>query len=130
MHSISIFLIKQEDIRQEKINDICGNKETFPKVTYLGSNIYATIDIENFNEFSKNKEIGEITTDYFGGFGYQTSKFWKNGKIIFTKSDEHWRELITPINFLLKEMGVVKKSGMDEFDTINLGKYRTNEDFE
>jgi len=35
-----------------------------------------------------------------------------------------------PINEALKMMGgVERKSGMDEFDTIGLGRYRTNEDF-
>jgi hypothetical protein len=34
-----------------------------------------------------------------------------------------------PINKALKMMGIKAKKGMDEFDTINLGRYRTNEDF-
>lgn len=34
-----------------------------------------------------------------------------------------------PINKALKMMGVKTKPGMDEFDTVNLGRYRTNEDF-
>ena len=34
-----------------------------------------------------------------------------------------------PINQALKMMGVKAKPGMDEFDTVGLGRYRTNEDF-
>mgnify|MGYP003437195146 CR=1 FL=1 len=35
-----------------------------------------------------------------------------------------------PINSVLKEMGIEKTNGHDEFDTIGLGKYRSNSDFE
>ena len=35
-----------------------------------------------------------------------------------------------PINSVLKEMGIEKTNGHDEFDTIGLGKYRSNTDFE
>jgi hypothetical protein len=36
---------------------------------------------------------------------------------------------VSPINDVLKMIGVVKKGGADEFDTINLSNYRSNQDF-
>jgi hypothetical protein len=129
-HCISVYLLKQEDIRDNKITEVLDKKEKFPKVTHLGANIYAATEIPNFKEFSKGKEIGEISTDYFGGAGSQAATLWKDGKKFFSRSDEDSWSDPGPINELLKSMGVVNSPGMDEFDTINLGRYRSNRDFE
>ena len=51
-----------------------------------------------------------------------------NNKKEYDKSSEFdWTE--RPINTVLKMMGVSKKDQKDEFDTINLSNYRSNEDF-
>jgi hypothetical protein len=46
------------------------------------------------------------------------------------EKDTRTDSVSNPINQALKMMGVKAKAGMDEFDTINLGRYRTNKDFE
>lgn len=128
-HCISIYILKQEDIRDNKIDEVLDKKEKFPIVTHLGQNIYGTTEIPNFEEFSKDRVIGKITTDYFGGSGYQTATLWKDGIMTFSKSDESVWSNDGVINELLKYMGVVKSSGMDEFDTIHLGRYLCYYDF-
>ena len=128
-HCISVYLLKKEDVRNEKLDVILEDKSIGIKLTDLGEGIFATVDIPNFNEFTKGKNIAHITTDYFGGSGNQSATLWVNGEIVYHKSDEQdWS--IKPINEVLRLMGVISKSGSDEFDTINLGKYRKNEDFE
>lgn len=63
-----------------------------------------------------------IETDYFGGIGEQFAYLFVNG---VKKRPKHTS---LPINKCLKEFGVVSNPGMDEFDTLNLSKWRTNEE--
>lgn len=128
-HCISVFLIRKEEIRDEKIDSIIENStENNIKFTELKCGILATTYIPNIKEFGKDKTIAKITTDYFGGSGYQTSKLFVNNKPIMSLSDE-FEYGSSPINSVLKKMGVEKNNGNDEFDTIGLGKYRSNSDF-
>ena len=130
MHSISVFLLRKEEIRNEKIESLNGDKTLNQiKFTQMGEGILATTEIPNFKEFRKGKTIAKVETDYFGGSGEQSAKLYVDGVKKYGESDifDHSK---TPINDVLKMMGVVKKTGMDEFDTIGLGKYRTNQDFE
>ena len=127
-HSISVYLIRKEDLRDNKIENILEDKSLGIKFKELGSNILATTKIPNIREFGVNKTIAKIETDYFGGSGYQTAKLFVNNKKVYDKSDEqNWS--IKPINEVLREMGVKRNDLLDEFDTIGLGKYRKNEDF-
>ena len=129
MHSISVFLLKKEEIRNEKIESLKGDKTlTQIKFTEMNEGILATTEIPNFKEFSKDKTIAKIETDYFGGSGEQYAKLYVDGVKKYDDSDV-FDYSKTPINDVLKIMDVVKKTGMDEFDTIGLGKYRTNSDF-
>lgn len=128
-HSISVYLLRKEDLRAEKLDVVLeGSKSTNIKFTELGENILAATFIPNIKEFGKNKTIAKITTDYFGGSGDQSAKLFIDNKITYDKSSEFdWG--CRPINDVLKLMGVKPKSGMDEFDTIGLSKYRDNKDF-
>lgn len=137
MHAIDVYLFRKEDLREEKINHILDKTEnTFhmkdveePKFIELGSGIFATTVIPDSNEWRENKLICHIETDYFGGFGDQSAKLFR-GKKILIDLDTRIDPVCSPINEALKMMGgVERKSGMDEFDTIGLGRYRTNEDF-
>ena len=129
MHCISVYLIKKSELRHEKIDMILESKSD-SKIfwTEMKSDILATLYIPNIEEFGKDKTIAFITTDYFGGMGNQSAKLIINNFIIYDKDDEYDYNL-RPINTVLKKMGVVKNDGMDEFDTIGLGNYRTNNDF-
>jgi hypothetical protein len=127
-HSISVYLIRKEEIRDSKIETILDGKNINIKFKELGSNILATTNIPNIRKFGENRTIAKIETDYFGGSGSQSAKLFVNNKKVYDKSDEQdW--LSKPINDVLKEMGVQKILGQDEFDTIGLGKYRSNKDF-
>lgn len=127
-HSISVYLIRKEEIRDSKIETILENKNIGIKFKELGSNILATTQIPNIKEFGINKTIAKIETDYFGGSGNQSAKLFINNKKVYDKSDEQdWS--VKPINDVLKLMGIQRISNQDEFDTIGLGKYRTNKDF-
>ena len=128
MHAISVYLLRKEDIRDEKISQVLDNKSQSLKYTELNCGIIAMTSIPNLKEFGKNKTIAKVSTNYFGGPGEQSAKLIIDNKTVYNKNDDgNWS--IQPINHVLKEMGVKKTTGMDEFDTIGLGRYRTNEDF-
>jgi hypothetical protein len=128
-HCISIYVINKSELRDDKIDDILSNKKTSEIVwTELKENLLAATYIPNIREFGKDKTIGVLSTDYFGGAGYQEAKLFVNNKKEYDESSEiNFR--VSPINDVLKLMGIVKKEGMDEFDTINLSNFRSNRDF-
>lgn len=127
-HSISVYLIRKEELRDNKIISILEDKTYSVQFKELGSNILATTKIPKIREFGINKTIAKIETDYFGGSGHQSAKLFINNKKVYDKSDEqNWS--LRPINHVLKEMGVQRTSTQDEFDTVGLGKYRSNQDF-
>ena len=133
-HCISVFLIKKEELRDSKLETLLENKnQNGIKFTELNCGILATTHIPNLKEFGKDKTIAKIETDYFGGAGSQSAKlFINNTKELDKSSEQNWGQSIsslTPINDVLKMMGVVRNTGYDEFDTIGLGNYRSNQDF-
>lgn len=65
------------------------------------------------------KTYASIWTDYFGGMGEQGGKAWVDGTRVVSGDS---------INDALVAIGVVKNDDMDEFDTINLGRYRDADD--
>lgn len=129
MHAISVYLIRKEELRDEKIDSVLDGKATSSlKYTELKNGILALTSIPNIKQFGKNKTIAKIRTDYFGGSGEQSAQLFVNNKKVYDKSDEQdWSA--QPINDVLKMMGVERIGNFDEFDTIGLGSYRTNEDF-
>jgi hypothetical protein len=62
-------------------------------------------------------EFAIISTDYFGGMGQQFASVYKNETLV--------SESITTINQALEYLGVKRKEGLDEFDTVGLGKIRS-----
>lgn len=68
-----------------------------------------------------SKTFIEIETDYFGGFGKQLAKIYSNRNFIFVLDEN-------PINKALQYLDVKAEKGYDEFDTLGLGKFRTNDD--
>ena len=122
--------MNKSELRNEKINSVLESGENSEKIKWieLPKGILATTHIPNVREFGKDKTIAKISTDYFGGWGIQEAKLFVNNKKEYSKSGGQDMKL-TPINDVLKMMGVVADSGMDEFDTINLSNYRSNQDF-
>ena len=129
-HCVSVYLINKSELRNDKIDSVIGNKIIPDDIiwTELESGILATTYIPDVREYGKGKTIAKIETDYFGGAGEQSAKLFIDNKKVYDKdSGSSWKE--EPINIVLRMMGIVAKSGMDEFDTIGLGSYRHNGDF-
>ena len=76
-----------------------------------------------------------IETDYAGGTGYQAAGAFKNGKLMEARKTEimyldrtdNYPEVLLdkPINTALRDLGVIRRPEADEFDTLDLGNYRT-----
>lgn len=128
-HCISVFIIRKSDLRDDKIGSIINDsKSTDIKWVELNCGLLATTKIPNIREFGSDKTIAYISTDYFGGSGNQSAKVFMNNKKVLDQDDEFdWR--LEPINSALKLLGVERISGYDEFDTVGLSNFRSNEDF-
>jgi hypothetical protein len=129
-HCISIYVIKKSELRDDKINKVLSDKNTNQEIvwTELKEGILATTYIPNIRDFGKDKTVGVLSTDYFGGSGHQEGKLFVNNKKEYEGSSEfNWSE--RPINTILMKMGISKKDGQDEFDTIGLSNFRSNQDF-
>ena len=122
--------MNKSELRNEKINSVLENKENSEEIkwTELPEGILATTHIPNVREFGKDKTIAKISTDYFGGAGEQEAKLFINNKKEYDKSSEYYSSE-RPINTVLRMMGVSRKDGQDEFDTIGLSNFRSNQDF-
>jgi hypothetical protein len=128
MHSISVYLVNKSELRNEKIDSLKDVNKTTIRWVEMSSNILATTHIPDFKKWRKDKTVAKVETDYFGGAGSQSAKVFINGeKVLDQNSEFDWS--LRPINSALKMLGVVKKDGLDEFDTIGLGEKRTNNDF-
>lgn len=123
MHCISVFLINKSELRNDKIDLVVDSVVSDIKWVELKEGILATTYIPNIEKFRENKTIARITTDYFGGAGEQSVKIWERDKFIRLNNS------FGPINEALSYLGVRRKNGMDEFDTVGLGNYRSNRDF-
>lgn len=75
---------------------------------------------------SASGPIIHVFTDYFGGDGSQGAMAWNNGAV--TLKPEVSR--LGPINTALRSLGVEARPSMDAFDTIGLGRLRSNDSIE
>jgi len=77
------------------------------------------------SDCSADGPIAHVFTDYFGGDGTQGATVWTGGKQVM--APEVSRQ--GAINSALRRIGLKAKPPLDEFDTIGLGDYRSNDDF-
>lgn len=63
--------------------------------------------------------FGVLMTDYFGGVGSQYACLFVGDRCEGFAGP-------CPINQLLRALGVIARAGLDEFDTVGLGRHRTN----
>ena len=127
-HCIDVYLIHKSELREGKIDNIISDKDIDGiKWTEMKEGMLATTHIPKIREFGKGKTIAKISTDYFGGPGHQTAKLFVDNKKVYDESSEY--QYCNPINDVLKRIGISRKDGNDEFDTIGLGSYRSNSDF-
>ena len=77
-------------------------------------------------EISHDCPVAYISTCYFGGQGGQNALAWDKGSLRFSPTtqgyDQVWPN--SPISQALRAIGVLAEEGMDEFDTVGLGKHR------
>jgi hypothetical protein len=129
-HCISVYLMSKSEVLDDKISRVLNSDISNQNIkwTELKEGIVATTHIPNVRDFGKDKTIAKISTDYFGGAGHQEAKLFINNKKEYDNSSEFdFSE--RPINTVLKKMSIKSKDGMDEFDTIGLSNFRSNEDF-
>jgi hypothetical protein len=99
----------------------------------LANELIISGDVGRLTYMSKNAEntiltiigdncIGYIEAEYFGGQGGQMAILWQDGKRY--KLSDFGKGVI---NLILKHFGVIAESGLDEFETINLGRHRFTE---
>ena len=76
-------------------------------------------------EWSAEFPLVYFETDYFGGWGSQAAILYSGGSVEIgpTKGD------VGIINTALRELGATQESGMDEFDSIGLQRFRTTDDW-
>jgi hypothetical protein len=132
MHCISLIIIKKSELRANKINLILDESPNIKSPNLnLGQDFLAFPNLSKSDihkHFGSGITFAHVETDYFGGCGEQHASLFestKNGfKLIHKGKDDN----DNPINEILKLYGVIRNQNMDEFDTINLGSYRTNKD--
>ena len=88
-------------------------------------------------ELSFKGKCSYIETAYFGGSGSQIAETWKDGKrilgplISFDGIHEKTTDAVlveNAINENLKEIGIYRHTDLDEFDSVRLSHYRSNEE--
>lgn len=98
-----------------------------------------TIIRKTIKELSFQKKCIYIETDYFGGDGAQMSEVWEDGERIegpYISFDgvqipSELNEVTVvddAINLALRAIGIYCHDELDEFDSVRLGWYRTNEE--
>jgi len=127
---------------------LVGNYHLIPFQNKYGPN-YSDFILEPYEELTKKTrktltelsfkgECAYIETDYFGGLGTQISEAWFKGERIIgplisfdgienPKVPSGAVLVEDSINATLKTIGVYRHEGKDEFDSIRLGSYRSNE---
>ena len=113
-----IFIIPMTEELYDEINELKISED-------VGSLTYMSMNVENkILSIIEAKCIGYIEAEYIGGQGGQKAVLWQNGERY--KLYNFGQGVI---NLLLKYFGVSSEIGLDEFDTINLGRHRNTEDW-
>jgi hypothetical protein len=75
---------------------------------------------------SRRTPVAYIMTAYFGGHGRQDALAWHDGELRFSPGtngyNRPWPD--SPISQALRVIGVVADAGLDEFDSVGLGRHR------
>lgn len=151
-HTISAIIVKKESYRNSVINKVVDKQDDFltiSKYAELNKGLLlfpfgSTYQFKKEGFVSPQEVVNQghdilcselsldyrecvyVETDYFGGYGDQSASYYKDGKLIYEDLNSHGC-----INECLSRMGIVRDKDnygkVDEFDTIGLGKFRTNE---
>ncbi len=77
-------------------------------------------------EISRDVPVAYVNTYYFGGRGGQDALVWDKGSLRFSPTTQDYKRVWpnSPISQALRMIGVAAEAGMDEFDTVGLGRNR------
>jgi len=112
----------------DKITELANLKycQTYDGFVYLTSSIMAVLE-----EHSHQGKLAYFETDYFGGKGSQAAILYESGRqkfpAIITNDMVKSSSNVWAVNTILKEFGVYRQDGKDEFDSIGLGDFRRME---
>lgn len=80
---------------------------------------------------SRGLALAYVETDYFGGAGRQNALLWRDGALILQPAElasgASRPRSLWPINAVLRGLGVVAAASADEFETLGLALWRSNE---
>lgn len=80
---------------------------------------------------SRGTALAYVETDYFGGQGRQNAVLWRDGTLVLQPAElpsgSSRSRSLWPINAVLRGLGVSAALGHDEFDTLGVGRWRSNE---
>lgn len=75
-------------------------------------------------KLSERGIVACVEAEFFGGVGEQRCVVWHKGSLVLGPLDE-----LDAINKALRFIGVKKRIFGDEFETVGLGKHRSNEEW-
>lgn len=111
-----IYLIPMTHQLFAQINNSAVNKLISP-YDYLTTTVESEI-LKHIN----NRTVAYIEVDYWDNMGGQVGIIWKDKQRLFDFPLGHG-----VVNEVLKFFGVITAPEQDEFDTLNLGRYRKTE---
>ena len=79
------------------------------------------------NSIANDPLFALIETDYCGGVGCEAAVAYRGTKQIMVPDSTDVERIggsVGPVNKALRMLGVISKDGSDEFDTLELGRYR------
>lgn len=135
-HTINLYVLKASS-NVAKLSRIPHVVENGYILLPLSDQVIAELGIDYMDDDYQRKaehkllqscpDMAWVETDYFGGMGEQDAKAWVN-RVPFLAKDGDNSSKNMSINKALAAIGVVRSDDKDEFDTINLGRYRNNHD--
>jgi len=101
-----------------------GTKVTHPEWQQFSDSLFHPIFerlIVGVDQFARHIShlglVAYVEATFIGGYGGHATMLWEYGERLEPPGDD--------INTVLRRLGVIRGPGLDEFDTIGLGKYRS-----
>jgi hypothetical protein len=80
-------------------------------------------------QLSARSRVAYVEAEYFGGVGAQVAAVFESGQLILGPLFEKSATSKGPISRALEALGVQAAAGLDEFDTVGLGRHRITRDW-
>lgn len=126
-HCISVFVIKKDQANVD-LSKLVHVEASQGFIILPDNQLWREEDkAEDVARRLSSGMVGYLTTDYFGGAGEQSASFFNFAENKGTY-EAHF-SVDSSINKVLAMMGLIRGAQFDEFDTLGLGGYRSNEDF-